>query len=99
MSIESVMLYIQIYAVHIHMEYIHIPTKPKARMGRQAPSLRCERKKGKSRSEEKKRMTETLPRRPYKRKKTAWRKSGKGGAKGAACAVLSTLRKNRYMKK
>ena len=44
-------------------------------------------------------MTETLPRRPYKRKKTAWRKSGKGGAKGAACAVLSTLRKNRYMKK
>ena len=93
------MLYIHIYAVHVHMVYIHIPTKPKARMGRRVPSLRCERKKGKSRSEERKRMTETLPQRPYKRKKKAWRKSGKGAAKGAACAVLSTLRKNRYLKK
>ena len=34
MSIESVMLYIHIYAVHIRMVFIHIPTKPKARMGR-----------------------------------------------------------------
>ena len=99
MSIESVLLYIHIYAVHVHMVYIHIPTKPKARMGRRVPSLRCERKKGKSRSEERKRMTETLPQRPYKRKKKAWRKSGKEAAKGAACAVLSTLRKNRYLKK
>ena len=74
------MLYIHIYAVHIHMVYTHIPTRPKARMGRRVPSLSGERKKGKSRSEERKGMTETLPRRPYKRKKRAWRKSGKGAA-------------------
>lgn len=82
------------YGIHTH------PHTSKARMGRLMPSLSSERKKGKSRSEERKGMTETLPSKTLQEEEESLEEtSGKGAAEGAARAVLSAPQENRYMKK